>query len=199
MKKTANKINAESVRTKKNNDKIVEQLNSDVQAIEREKLKAEKSLAEIKNQQLTAQMLMRDKELANQTMRMIQNNEFFISLRKNLENITNQLENKDDKYAIRNTIQKINKNIESENQWKIFEMHFEDVHEEFLKRIKTEFPALSPRELKLCAYLRMNISSKEIALLMNISTRGVEISRYRLRKKLNLSTDVNLSDFIITY
>ena len=84
-------------------------------------------------------------------------------------------------------VRKINKEIDNENQWKIFETQFENVHEEFLKRLKTTYPDLTPRELKLCAYLRMNNSSKEISLLMNISTRGVEISRYRLRKKLNLS------------
>jgi DNA-binding CsgD family transcriptional regulator len=96
-------------------------------------------------------------------------------------------------------IKKINKDIESENQWKVFETHFENVHEAFLKRLKNQYTELTPRELKLCAYLRRNISSKEIALLMNISTRGVEISRYRLRKKLNLDRSVNLTYFIISF
>jgi DNA-binding CsgD family transcriptional regulator len=63
--------------------------------------------------------------------------------------------------------------------------------------LKNKHPEISPSELKLCAYLRMNLSSKEIAQLLNISVRGVEISRYRLRKKLNLATGENLFDYLI--
>jgi len=81
--------------------------------------------------------------------------------------------------------------------WKGVEVR--SVHEEFLKRLKENYPDLSPRELKLCAYLRLNISSKEIANLMDISVRGVEISRYRLRKKLQLEHDRNLTEFIISF
>jgi len=59
-------------------------------------------------------------------------------------------------------------------------------------------PDISPKELKLAAYLRMNMSSKEIATLMNITTRGVEISRYRLRRKLNIDRAQNLIDYILS-
>jgi DNA-binding CsgD family transcriptional regulator len=96
-------------------------------------------------------------------------------------------------------VKKISKELDTDKQWEVFESHFESVHEAFLKRLKTQYPDLSPRELKLCAYLRLNISSKEIAALMNISTRGVEISRYRLRKKLQLSRNDNLTDFILGF
>jgi len=96
-------------------------------------------------------------------------------------------------------MKKINRDLDNEKQWQVFETHFENVHEEFLKRLKDKFPELSPRELKLCAYLKLNISSKEISTLMNISTRGVEISRYRLRKKLNLDRNSNLTDFIMGF
>ena len=71
------------------------------------------------------------------------------------------------------------------------------MHSDFLADLKNTFPNLSANELKLCAYLRMNLSTKEIAQLMNISVRGVEISRYRLRKKLQIPTEVNLFDFLL--
>ena len=77
-------------------------------------------------------------------------------------------------------------------------MHIEQVYEELFKKLKDRYPDLTPRELSLCAYLRMNISTKEIATLMNISARGVEISRYRVRKKLGLDRVASLTDFIMT-
>src|SRR5580698_4811844 len=74
---------------------------------------------------------------------------------------------------------------------------FDNVHSDFLHILKNAYPNLSAHELKLSAYLRMNLSSKEIAQLENISVRGVEISRYRLRKKLRIPTETNLFDFLI--
>ena len=89
------------------------------------------------------------------------------------------------------------KDVDHDKQWEVFETAFDDVHEDFLNRLKARFPTLTPKELRLCAYLRMNISTKEIAPLMNISIRGVEICRYRVRKKLNIDRDTNLTSLII--
>jgi DNA-binding CsgD family transcriptional regulator len=86
-----------------------------------------------------------------------------------------------------------------DKDWEQFAQHFDHVHSDFLKNIKLIYPNLSPHELKLCAYLRMNLSSKEIAQLESISVRGVEIGRYRLRKKLKISTETNLFDFLLTF
>src|SRR6201985_4014653 len=84
-----------------------------------------------------------------------------------------------------------------DKDWEQFAVHFDKVHSDFLQILKGAFPLLSSHELKLCAYLRMNLSSKEIAQLENISVRGAEISRYRLRKKLKISTETNLFDFLM--
>ncbi|RYY00234.1 MAG: hypothetical protein EOO53_22325 [Gammaproteobacteria bacterium] len=84
-----------------------------------------------------------------------------------------------------------------DENWEHFAHHFDKVHTDFLVVLKSRYPNLTPGELKLCAYLRMNLSNKEIAQLVNISTRGVEIARYRLRKKLGLSKETNLFDFLI--
>ena len=70
------------------------------------------------------------------------------------------------------------------------------MHAGFLTVIKDRYPSINQQELKLCAYLIMNLSSKEIAQLMAISVRGVEISRYRLRKKLQIPTEINLFEFL---
>ncbi|MEZ5145960.1 MAG: LuxR C-terminal-related transcriptional regulator [Bacteroidales bacterium] len=167
--------------------------------LQRETLEAEKEIIRLRNEKLREQMTMKDKELANATMEMIQKNKVLNKIKNDLKKITTASHDDGLKNEVQSLHRKINKELDTEKQWEVFETHFENVHEAFLKRLKNQFPDLSPRELKLCAYLRMNISSKEIAALMNISTRGVEISRYRLRKKLQLSRNENLTDFILSY
>ncbi|MCE1202899.1 MAG: LuxR C-terminal-related transcriptional regulator, partial [Bacteroidia bacterium] len=94
---------------------------------------------------------------------------------------------------------RINRELKNERFQKLFDETFDQVHDDFLTRLKDLHPELTPRELRLCAFLRMNLSTKEIAPLMNISVRGVEIGRYRLRKKLNLERDENLIDYLIRF
>ncbi len=167
--------------------------------LQKEALESEKQVIRIRNEKLREEMKLKDKELANATMQTLHKNEMLIKLRDELKKLAVLSNDETHKYEVKYLVRKINKEIDNENQWKIFETQFESVHEEFLKKLKTTYPDLTPRELKLCAYLRMNNSSKEISLLMNISTRGVEISRYRLRKKINLPRETNLTDFIMSF
>lgn len=167
--------------------------------LQREALQKEKEIIKMRNDKLRQEMKLKDKELANSTMQMLQKNEILITLKEELKKLALSSKDETSIHEVKHLLRKINKEIDSDNQWKVFETHFESVHEEFLKRIKQQYPNLTPRELKLCAYLRMNISSKEISVLMNISTRGVEITRYRLRKKLNLNRQTNLTDFILSF
>ena len=83
-----------------------------------------------------------------------------------------------------------------ESNWQDFKLHFENVHTGFFTRINEKFSNLTPKDQKLCAYLRMNFNTKEIAQLMSITSGSAEISRIRLRKKLNLSKETNLVKFI---
>jgi FixJ family two-component response regulator len=87
----------------------------------------------------------------------------------------------------------------SDEDWKTFETHFDQAHQDFINRLKSTYPHLTQSDLKLCAYLRLNISSKEIAHLLNISLRGVEVRRYRLRKRINISTEENLYEFLLKF
>ncbi len=167
--------------------------------LQAEALEAEKELIRLRNEKLSAEMRQKDRELANSTLQMIQKSKSLISIRKELSRLSAEIGDEILSGQINLIIRKINREINAENQWEVFEKHFESVHEEFLKRLKTRYPDLTPRELLLCAYLRLNITSKEIAALMNISVRGVEISRYRLRRKLNLDHDTNLTGFILSF
>ncbi len=90
----------------------------------------------------------------------------------------------------------IKKNIERDDNWKKFEANFDIVYENYLKRLGEKFPVLTVSDKKLCTYLKMGLSSKDIAPLLNMSFRSVEMSRYRLRKKLELNREINLTEYL---
>jgi DNA-binding CsgD family transcriptional regulator len=130
-------------------------------------------------------------------MLLIKKNEFLMKVKETLHHHKEQLGVRyPDKYYDA-LVQKIDDNIANQDEWKVFEANFERAHEQFVKNLKENHKDLTPSDLRLCAFLRMNLSSKEIAPLLGISVRGVENHRYRLRKKLNLDLDCNLTDFII--
>jgi len=162
-------------------------------------LRAEKEMVKMRNDKLRAEMKQRDKELANTTMEMIQKGKLLNSIKNSLMKVSEEINDDLISRRIKQINRKIDREMDTEQHWAVFDKHFNKVHEEFLKRLKETYPDLTPKEMKLCAFLRLNISSKEIATLMNISTRGVEISRYRLRKKLQLDTKTNLSEFILSF
>ena len=158
---------------------------------------AEKKIIQLNNEKLKNEMIHRDKELANQTMDLIHKNKFLAKITEELEKLKKMTSDELLRGKISSLITKIDKDVDHDKQWEVFETAFDDVHEDFLNRLKSRYPTLTPKELRLCAYLRMNISTKEIAPLMNISIRGVEICRYRVRKKLNIDRDTNLTSLII--
>ena len=116
-----------------------------------------------------------------------------------IESIQNVLETEKNAEMLIGKIKKVIKiSTISKNEWQSFEKNLIKSHEEFVERLTTKYPVLTPKDIKLCIYLKMNLSSKEIAPLMNISFRGVELHRYRLRKKLEIGTEESLSKFMIT-
>lgn len=168
-----------------------------VHVLKEEALISEKEMERLRNEKLNLEMIHKEKELANSTMLLIKKNNILNKLQGDLKNINSTMANDSVKNSLNSLIKRIDKEIDTEKQWTVFNMHIEQVYEDLFKKLKESYPELTPRELSLCAYLRMNISSKEIATLMNISARGVEISRYRIRKKLHLDREANLTEFMI--
>ena len=157
----------------------------------------ERELIQLRNENLQADLSFKSSELASSTMSIIKKNEFLMEMKEILKVQKEQLGTRfPDKYYD-NLVQKIDDNMSSQDDWKVFETNFERAHEQFMKTLNDRFKDLTPSDLRLCAFLRMNLSSKEIAPLLGISVRGVENHRYRLRKKLNLEADDNLTDYII--
>ena len=153
----------------------------------------------LKNEKLKSEIKHKNKELATSTMHLINKNEFITGIKNNLGNLAKISVNAEVRKELKNIAHTIEKNISQDNDWEHFEIHFDQVHGDFSQRLKNEYPKLTAQEMKLSAYLRMNLSTKEIAHLLNISVRGVEISRYRLRKKLGLDRQTNLADFILKF
>jgi len=102
------------------------------------------------------------------------------------------------KFQVTKLNKSIVKEVNNDKSWKNLEKHIKNVHFDFLKRLKEKYPMISPRELDLSTYLLMNMSTKEIAEIMNISIGGVELARYRLRKKLGLNKKENLIGFLMS-
>ena len=97
---------------------------------------------------------------------------------------------------IKDVRRSIQRNIKEDENWEKFEENFNLVYDNFMKKLTEQFPDLKANDKKLCAYLRMGLSSKEMASLLNTTLRSIETARYRLRKKLNLKQGQNLTSFI---
>lgn len=151
-------------------------------------------LERLEKKRLEDEIMMKRKELANTTLMAAKKNEVLMDiqgeLNKDRDKFTNQ-------YRLKHIMNKINKAIKNKDEWQVFETNFKEVHEDFSKDLLREFPKLTVKDLKLCSYLKMNLTSKEIAPLMGKSVRGVEVHRYRLRKKMDLDSQENLSAFLI--
>lgn len=159
--------------------------------------KSEKELVMLQKEKLEFEINHKNAELASTTMNLVQKKEFILKLKSELQQLQKNTNVVVDSPALKKLIKVLSEEEKLDVEWNNFSQHFNKVHGDFLTALKQKFPALKPHELRLCAYLRMNLSSKEIAPLMSISIRGVEISRYRLRKKLELPTEINLVEFLM--
>ena len=152
---------------------------------------ADQEIMKLKNEQLKQDVESKSRELASSTMNLIKKNEF-------LTQIKNQLKKEEDpSRAIKSVVSTIDRNISEEDNWNFFKEAFNNADKNFLKKVKKLHSSLTPNDLRLCAYLRLNLSSKEIAPLLNISVRSVEIKRYRLRKKMGLPHEKGLVEYIL--
>jgi DNA-binding CsgD family transcriptional regulator len=160
--------------------------------IEINELENQKEIMRIKNEKLKIEVENKNRELAISTMSLVKKNEFLSHIKSELKPL--QTINS----AVKKVLKTINNNLNNTDDWKYFEEAFNNADKDFFKKLKSYHPKLTPNELKLCAYLRLNLTSKEIAPLFNISPKSVEIKRYRLRKKMNLDRNVSLTNYILS-
>ncbi|WP_396602577.1 triple tyrosine motif-containing protein [Algibacter sp. R77976] len=157
---------------------------------ELKELENKQQLMRFRNDKLREDIENKNRELGISTMSLIKKNEF-------LSTIKAELENAEGNKNLNKVIKIIDKNLNNTDDWSLFQAAFNNADKDFLKKIKSMHPSLTANDLRLCAYLRLNLSSKEIAPLLNISSRSVEVKRYRLRKKMDLAHESSLSNYIL--
>jgi|APTNR8051073442_1049403.scaffolds.fasta_scaffold00032_46 ligand-binding sensor domain-containing protein/DNA-binding CsgD family transcriptional regulator len=161
--------------------------------------KNQEEITRLENEKLEAELRHMNKELGTSTVLILNKNEFISKVKDNLKGIASKSADEAASKELSRIVHDIEGNLSSDADWEHFQVHFDKVHGDFSRRFRATYPTLSPQEMKLSAYLRMNLSTKEIAHLLNISVRGVEISRYRLRKKLQLDRSANLQEYILGF
>lgn len=157
---------------------------------ELKELENKQQLMRYRNEKLREDIEHKNRELGISTMSLIKKNEFLNTIKKELEDVG-------DPKNLKRVIKIIDRNLNNNDDWNLFQEAFNNADKDFLKKIKSVHPNLTANDLRLCAYLRLNLSSKEIAPLLNISPRSVEVKRYRLRKKMELPHEASLSDYIL--
>lgn len=158
----------------------------------------EKEIIRLRNEKLEAEIQLKNTELASTTMNLVQKGEMLHKVKEEFQKLkkTDNKETSDEEYK---KIMRMLEEHKLRNDWEQFAVHFDKVHSDFLVSLKEHYPKLTPSELKLCAYLRLNLSSKEIAQIMNITIKSVELSRYRLRKKLGIPGEISLFNFLLDF
>ena len=158
----------------------------------------EKEIVNLRNDKLQAEVEHKNSELASSAMNLVRKIEILSKLKEDLQQLKQQDGMEKTSKDFHKIIKVLDKELDYNQEWEQFAIHFDSVHTNYLKKLKDHCPDLTASELKMAAYIRLNLTTKEIAQLMNISLRGAETGRYRLRKKLDLANEVNLFDFLIS-
>ncbi len=179
-------------------DRRLELVKKQQKLLEIEKQK-EQELLQLQDEKIKTELRHVNNLLAASTMNLVVKNEFMETIKEELKEVNRKGKNIETRQTLEKIAKEIDVSLRLQEDWEQFEYHFDQVHGDFLSRLRKDFFDLSPNEQKLCAFLRLNLNTKEIANLMSISQRGVEVARYRLRRKLRLEKGQNLSKFILEY
>ncbi len=173
-------------------------LNNMQKQFERDNLNKEREIIKLRNEKLNSELDYKTKELALSALHLIRKNEDIVEIKNILGEIAVNT-TPEDKAKIFKVLKLIDTKLEDGSNWEYFEYNFNLIHDNFLKRMADKHPDINQNDLKICAYIRMNLSTKEIANLLNISYRTIESTRYRMRKKMCLDNDKTLNEYIMRF
>lgn len=166
---------------------------------EKEQQLEKHKLEQLKNEMLERELQNKNNELTLQTSALVKRNQAIQTI---LEELEKQKETLGDRYPnkLYNKLHSLMEDtLENQADWLLFESYFNSAHQHFIDRLRETYSDLTAGDLRVCCLLRMNLSTKEIASLMNVSVRAIELRRYRLRKRLGLENEVNLVDFLMSF
>jgi len=172
---------------------IVGYLGYRTQRLKANKKESELEVQRLKREKTERELELKRKQLTSQSLSMVQKNETLQELQQTVQNLNEGANSKE----LRNISHLVDYSFSLDESWKEFQLYFEESHTEFFHRLKERYPDLTPNEHRLAALVKLNLSIKEMAAIMGISPDSVKTARYRLRKKLGIETDVNLTDFML--
>lgn len=149
---------------------------------------------ELERERLSQELNYKNKELATNMMYLLEKNEFIASITEKLVQMRSKTK-KSNLDLIQEIIMELKRNS-SQKIWEEFELRFKEVHSDFYNALNERFPDLSPNEIRLCAFLRLNMSTKEISAITHQSVKSINMARFRLRKKLQMDQDENLISYL---
>lgn len=157
-------------------------------------LNFEKSIEQKERNVLKDKLSQKERALASKTMHLIKKNEILSELKDSISSLVM------DEAKIQPQINKLNRTIENninfDEDWDSFKLHFDEIHPQFFKKLKQRYPTINNKDIRFCAYIKMGLSTKEIAQLTGINATSVQKARYRLKKKMDLEKSTNLIEFI---
>lgn len=149
----------------------------------------------LEKEKLDAELEFKKKELTTHALNLARKNEVLERLKMKAQELKREEQGS---MGYNELIRTINFDLQDDNNWKNFTSYFEQVHKDFHNNVKKKFPDLTPNELRLMALLKMNLSSKEIANILNVTADGIKKARYRLRKKLSIQTEDSLEEIALS-
>ena len=168
---------------------------SEEQAKEISELKTKETINLTKQEKLQSELDLSIRELSSNLLLDSQRSNLLSSIRQTLLKIKPELSSQGQS-EINRILRNIDRNVNLEEGWKKFQLHFEKVHPNFFVKISNQFPELNAKQLRHCAYIKLGLSSKETASLLNVAPKSVEMARYRLKKKMNFGCTDRFSEFI---
>ncbi len=160
------------------------------------KMLSEQKLMSLEKEQLEQEVLNKSHEISSSALRLANKNQLLESLKEGIIGIKKTPETQ--KATISKLVRLIDSNLTNNDDWILFETNFNHINSKFYENLSEKHPHLSSNDLRFCAFLKMNLSTKELAALLNVSVRSLELKRYRLRKKLDLNHEDNLIDYLIS-
>lgn len=165
-----------------------------IKELENYQLNAKLKNEELQNEKYVLEIDLKNRELSSTSLLLSEKNSILKNTLKIIEkyNMDGSLSDK----LMKPVKTLINDNLQNEDEWEMFKIHFEKVHPDFFTALKIKYPALSETELKYCAYIRIGMSAKQIASMLSVMPRTVVTSRFRIRQKLKLETTDSLDEFL---